>query len=508
LSADLRKTLFNSEIRNLGNFTKMKYSIPTKNLIAQAANLLSMVFWLWLLMFNTILNTAIAQTASISGGTINLPVVEVANQAFQIELTIVANTNPIEVLVTSAVELADPDTTSASIFNGENLSVPSIDVEGTLYWAEFSLLSADPPAFVLLDAGLVSSNPPPQNCTRPEPDITNGENNPQHLNGFLIPAEEIADGGPGPDGIPSIDSPLFTQAFSSTLIQPQDLVVGISIDGVAKAYPHSILNYHEIVNDQITINGANQDITLSFCPLTGSSVLWNSLMGSANTSFGVSGLLFNANLILYDRETGSLWSQMLEQAINGSELERVPEKAQVVETTWQTWIEMYPDTFLLMIEESESNFPYEFNPYGSHVTDNRIPFNANNSDDNRLHPKERVLGINVGESSKVYPVNNFEHSISVINDQVGNMNVVAAGSSGDNFAVIFNRQLEDCTTLEFKPVENKLPIVMIDNEGSEWDIFGTAKTGARTGTQLQKTNSFIAYWFAWTAFFEDAIIHE
>ena len=74
--------------------------------------------------------------------------------------------------------------------------------------------------------------------------------------------------------------------------------------------------------------------------------------------------------------------------------------------------------------------------------------------------------------------------------------------------MIFNRQLEDCTTLEFKPVENKLPIVMIDNEGSEWDIFGTAKTGARTGTQLQKTNSFIAYWFAWTAFFEDAIIHE
>ena len=486
----------------------MNHSKPRKNLVRQAASLWIAVFWLWMLTIFPLLNTANAQTASVSGNIINLPVVEVANQSFKIELTIVADTSPVEVLVTSAVELAEPDTTGASIFNGESLSVPSIEVEGTLYWAEFSLLTADPPTFVLADAGLVSAPLPPQNCTRPEPDITHGNDNSQSIDGFLIPVDEIMDGGPGPDGIPSIDSPLFTQTFSSTLILPQDLVVGVNVDGVAKAYPHSILNYHEIVNDRLTINGTNQDITLSFCPLTGSSVLWKSITGSANTSFGVSGLLYNANLILYDRETGSLWSQMLEQSINGPELERVPEKMQVIETTWQTWFEMYPETFLLMIEDSESNFPYEFNPYGSHVTDEGIPFNANNSEDNRLHPKERVLGINVGESSKVYPVNNFAHSISVINDQVGGMDVIAAGSSGDNFAVIFNRQLEDCTTLAFESVENKLPIVMIDNEGTEWDIFGKAQTGPRAGTQLQKTNSFISYWFAWTAFFEGATIHE
>ncbi|MDD9890308.1 MAG: DUF3179 domain-containing protein [Gammaproteobacteria bacterium] len=453
-------------------------------------------------------NSATAQPASVSGNTIHLPVVVVADQAFQIELTLVANSNPVQVLVTGAEELSEPDTSGASVFDGESLSIPSIDVEGTLYWAEFSLLSADPPTFVLADAGLSNSSPPVQNCTRPDPDITNGPDNPALVDGLLIPADEIVDGGPGPDGIPSIDSPLFTQSFASTLIQPGDLVVGIHIDGIAKAYPHSILNYHEIVNDRLTINGDKLDVTLSFCPLTGSAVLWESFAESADTSFGVSGLLYNANLILYDRETQSLWSQMLEQAISGPELARVPEKIQAVETTWATWLAMYPETFLLMIEETESSFPYEINPYGTHSTDTGIPFNANNSDDDRLHPKERVLGINVGDSSKVYPVNNFGHSLSVINDTVGNMDVVAAGSSGDNFAVIFNRQLEDCTTLEFMPVENKLPIVMIDNEGSEWDIFGRAQSGPRTGTQLQKTNSFISYWFAWTAFFEAAEIQE
>jgi hypothetical protein len=76
------------------------------------------------------------------------------------------------------------------------------------------------------------------------------------------------------------------------------------------------------------------------------------------------------------------------------------------------------------------------------------------------------------------------------------MDVVTTGGSGDNFAVVYNRQLEDCSILDFSPVENKLPIAMIDNGGTEWDMLGTALGGPRVGTQLQKTNSFIAYWLA------------
>jgi hypothetical protein len=86
------------------------------------------------------------------------------------------------------------------------------------------------------------------------------------------------------------------------------------------------------------------------------------------------------------------------------------------------------------------------------------------------------------------------------------MDIVATGSSNQNFGVAFNRQLEDCTVLDFTPVENQLPVVMQDNEGNQWDVFGTAVTGPRTGTQLQKTNSFVAYWYAWTAFFPGAEI--
>jgi hypothetical protein len=157
---------------------------------------------------------------------------------------------------------------------------------------------------------------------------------------------------------------------------------------------------------------------------------------------------------------------------------------------------MHPDTFLLMLEESEFNYPYDVFPYGLHRTNTAVSFATNNIDGTRLHPEGMVLGIRIGETSKVYPISRLSQAISVINDRVGNMDVGATGCSGDNFAVVYNRQLEDCTILDFSPVENKLPIAMIDNEGTEWDVFGIALAGLRVGTQLQRTNSFIAYWLA------------
>ncbi|MDP6651035.1 MAG: DUF3179 domain-containing (seleno)protein, partial [Gammaproteobacteria bacterium] len=233
-----------------------------------------------------------------------------------------------------------------------------------------------------------------------------------------------------------------------------------------------------------TFDGNSQDVTVSYCPLTGSAVLWKGFVDSTDASFGVSGLLHNSNLVLYDRETKSLWSQMLEQSISGQQVTRIPDKLQLVETSWETWLEMYPQTLLLNIELNEFSFPYERYPYGLYLTDSSLLYPVNNSDDTRLHRKERVLGINVGEASKIFPLSSFNQTVSVVNDSVGNMDVVAAGSAPQNFAVVYNRQLEDCTTLDFSSVENQLPIVMVDNKGSQWDVFGRAVTGPRTGTQL------------------------
>lgn len=452
-----------------------------------------------------ITHNTVAQQASLNGAVLTLPVVTVGNDAYQVELTLVDGTNPIELLVTNGVLLSGADTTGASTFDGVTLTVPSLDINGISYWASFNLLSAEPAAFVFLDAGSVAAPPPA--CTRPDPDPSHGPNNPPIIAGFSVPPSEIASGGPGPDGISSIDFPVFTQDFASQSVAPNELVVGIKIGDDVRAYTHTVLDWHEIVNDQFVIDGQQDPVTLSYCPLTGSAMLWKGNMESANPTFGTSGNLYNSNLVLYDRETFSFWAQMLEQGINSAERLTVPDRLQVVETTWETWQEMYPQT-TLMTKDTGFSRPYGFYPYGSFKTNSALLFNVNNSGDGRLHRKERVLGINVGTSSKVYPIATFTNEVSIVNDTVGDMDVVAAGSAVKNFGVIFNRQLEDCTTLDFSPLQNQLPVVMSDNEGNQWDLFGTAVSGPRAGTQLQKTNSYISYWFAWTAFFPNADIHQ
>ena len=346
-------------------------------------------------------------------------------------------------------------------------------------------------------------------CTRPEPDISHGPNDPVVVNGGLVPQSDLIEGGPGPDGIPALSLPRLILDAESSPLRPSELVVGVKYGKVIRAYPHNILNWHEVVNDSFRLEGVPEPerATLSYCPLTGSAMLWKALTRRGDVTFGTSGLLYNSNLVMYDRATNSIWSQMMEQSIRGSRVTRIPDRLQVVETTWGTWKAMYPETSILS-EDTGWSRNYSQYPYGTYRTNTSLIFPVNNMGDTRLHPKERVLGINVGTTSRVYSISGFSHTVETINETVGDMDVVVAGSSGSNFAVVYNRQLEDCTLLEFEAVEDNLPVVMQDNEGNEWDIFGVAVSGRRTGQQLQKTNSYVAYWFAWTAFFPGASIHQ
>ncbi|MCH7506865.1 MAG: DUF3179 domain-containing protein [Proteobacteria bacterium] len=380
-----------------------------------------------------------------------------------------------------------------------NYEITSLGISG-----EIPIQRIVPDKIALCEALAASA---PDACTRPDPDISHGLDDPPIVAGATIPVSEVFDGGPGPDGIPPLEFPQFTQNLSSTNLNPLELVVGVKVGDDIRAYPHNILNWHEVVNDRFTMDGMTERATLNYCPLTGSAMLWKSFMEPGNETFGTSGLLYNSNLIMYDRATSSFWSQMLEQSVAGPQIQRIPDRLQVVETSWVTWKAMYPET-LLLTEQTGFSRDYNAYPYGSFRTNQSLLFPANNSNDDRLHRKERVLGINVGSSSKVYPITNFSTNIEVINETVGNMQVVVAGSGGYNFGVVFNRELEDCTVLDFEAVQDKLPVVMRDNEGNDWDVFGTAVSGARTGQQLQKTNSYISYWYAWTAFFPGAEIYQ
>ena len=320
---------------------------------------------------------------------------------------------------------------------------------------------------------------------------------------WTIPETAVIDAGPGRDGIPSIDRPVMQLAADvpDREILPNELIVGVLHEGTIHAYSHNILNWHEVVNDSIDFN----DFIVSYCPLTGSAMSWDADDSLTNTEFGVSGLLYNSNLILYDRNSGSRWSQMLQQSVQGSRVREQPARIQVVETRWSTWQAMYPDSFVLTRVTSYSR-DYDAYPYANYRANEELLFPVERQD-NRLHPKTRIIGIHGSTASKVYQVSGFGSTTQAINDQFDGQPIVAAGNSRSDIAVIFGRELADGTILTFTALDDQLPNILQDTEGNTWDVFGNAVSGPRAGERLPMTNSFTAFWFAWAAFFDSPEIH-
>ena len=124
---------------------------------------------------------------------------------------------------------------------------------------------------------------------------------------------EILSGGPPKDGIPAIDDPLFVSLDKAGHLAPTEPVVGVVINGEARAYPLQVLMWHEIVNDEI----AGVPVTITFCPLCNAAIVFDRRLDGRVLDFGTTGKLRNSDLVMYDRQTESWWQQFLGQGIVG-----------------------------------------------------------------------------------------------------------------------------------------------------------------------------------------------
>lgn len=341
--------------------------------------------------------------------------------------------------------------------------------------------------FVTLAACQDSGSPSPTPQT-PGPGANSGNNANRD---WLIPQAQVFDGGPGKDGIPALENPERIQPAQASYLEPQDLVVGYVSDGEAVAYPHKILDWHEIINDKV----GSDAVAITYCPLTGTGIGWSRVINNEETTFGVSGLLYNTNLIPYDRATDSNWSQMRLDCVNGELQGEKVVTLPVVETTWATWQQMYPNTKVISTNTGFSR-NYQRYPYGDYRTNNaNIIFPVDNEDD-RLPAKDRVLGIIVGRQAKIYPVELFNGTPRLVVDSFAGKSLVVIGSQEQNFIVAYET---DGKTLE--AVDNALPIIMRDEADNEYDAFGYAISGPDTGNHLTPVVSYIGYYFAWQAFY-------
>lgn len=229
---------------------------------------------------------------------------------------------------------------------------------------------------------------------------------------YLVEPAKIISGGPPKDGIPSIDNPKFVSVEEADKwIQDNELVLAIIYKGVKRVYPLQIMVWHEIVNDNI----AGDPILITYCPLCGSGIAFERTLGGEEVEFGTSGKLYNSNLVMYDRETDTYWTQIDGLAVVG-ELTGTKLKLLSIDTVvWRDWKKAHPDSEVLS-QETGFRRPYGRDPYGSYYEDSFLLFPVEAKDD-RVHPKTVVFGIKVGGVYKAYKEEDLKE-LKVIEDTV------------------------------------------------------------------------------------------
>lgn len=307
-----------------------------------------------------------------------------------------------------------------------------------------------------------------------------------------------------PGFIPAVDEPQMVTATEpgAAYLEDSDRVIGILVDGQARAYPHAVLDYHEVVNDRV----GDRWFSVTFCPLTGSGLMVDPVVGGRRLDFGVSGLLFANNLVLYDRATGDVWGPQLSvtgkcSSFRDQSIELLP----LVETSWGRWKELHPST-VVVNSATGFNRNYRESLYDEYRADDEDILHEMPLD--RSRPlKERILAIRVGpDGGKGYPFGELDTALGghgVINDIVGGepTAVFYEGASGET-AIAF-RSTVDGQVLTF---DAQADGTWTDEEtGSTWRLDGLATAGPLAGSRLEiREDAFVVYWFAWRFFQPDA----
>ena len=266
------------------------------------------------------------------------------------------------------------------------------------------------------------------------------------LNGFqlddpLIPAEKILPGGPNKDGIYALDRLLFVPATDATFMRDTNRVIGIEFAGEARAYPVKILNYHEVVNDRI--NG--ESLVISYCPLCGTGMVFHAAAEDQALNFGVSGLLYNRDVLLYDKQTESLWSQIMGQAVSGPMKGTRLELIKASLTSWSDWKNQHPDTAVLL-NHTGYNRDYEIDPYAGHDRASRL-FSPVGHDNHQYMSKLLTLGVEIEGRFKAYPFKELRNSPPEFKDQFASIDITIQFDQKNKTARVLSNKGEEIPTV-------------------------------------------------------------
>lgn len=341
-----------------------------------------------------------------------------------------------------------------------------------------------------------------------------------------IRMEQLVWSGTMPDAMPPpLDAPLLVPAGApeAAYLDPGEPVFGVYVNGEARAYPHRIMDLHEIANDVV----GGVPVTLAYDTLTGAATLYDRRAPDGQTySFAGSGFVHESNRLMYDRETRSLWSSLLGRPVVGNLVEAaagVPgrwlDAFPIVTARWEEWVHQHPDTLVLA---QDTGFRQEYTlgfPHLEYFRSGDTSYPVSLRDPQEL-TKSWVYGLTSGEEAKAYPLRTvFDEG--VVNDRIDDLDIVLVGD-GRGRGIRVNgetpqhgevryfvggtiRAFARPEGITFQP--GPWSGAVVDQHGDEWHVT-EAGLLSPTGEVAPRLFGQLLYWFGWHAFYPHTDVYH
>jgi len=329
-----------------------------------------------------------------------------------------------------------------------------------------------------------------------------------------VPFDDFLSGGPPRDGIRPLDEPTFISLDAGDeWLSPLEPVISFEMNGDQRAYPLQVLIWHEVVNDVV----GGVPVTITFCPLCNSAIVFERTVDGRVLDFGTSGNLRKSDLVMWDRQTESWWQQLTGEAIVGRMAGTKLKFLAAPIVSWQDFKAHQPGG-LVLSKETGFNRRYGENPYVGYDRVDNPPFLFTGDLDGRLQPKERVAAITVDGVDFAFPFSILAEE-GAVNYRANGVDVAIFFKFGTNSA-LGDAQISFAadigTTAVFNAVfeGQKLTFTAVGDgftdaeTGSTWNILGEAIEGPKTGGRLTKIVHSDHFWFAWAAFKPDTLIYQ
>jgi Protein of unknown function (DUF3179) len=335
---------------------------------------------------------------------------------------------------------------------------------------------------------------------------------------------EVVSGGVGVEGIPALDRPPHAAAGTpeAGYLQDSEKVFGVSLGGAERAYPLRILDWHEMLNDEV----GGEPVTLSYCTLCGSAVLFSTRTPSGKPyTFGTSGLLYRSNKLMVDRQTLSLWSNLTGEPQIGR-LAASPVRLEILPltlTTWKEWRTRHPRTTVMTIDPAMvKRWGFDYRPG---VADRRragVRFPVPRESD-ALEERDEIYAVRLAGQAKAYPLATLLEK-RVLNDQLGDETLVLVADPASGAVRAYRRGGRTFAAVSSGSGGGGAGD-LVDEAGRRWTVGEEAltpatpaapaasatspDTGAGTGdaAALARVPGHRAFWFGWYAFFPDAELY-